>query len=110
MKLLKKVNSLCPPAYFYLVVSVVAVLLLAAQNLYNGDLKQLCVGSYSCNVSNVLLLFVAKALYVTFWTVVLDAFCKYGLKKLSWFLVLFPLVLFAVGLGLMLVNSNAYLA
>ena len=109
MKLLKKVNSLCPPAYFYLVISVVAMLLMIGQNLYNGNMNELCVGAYSCNVSNVAMLLVVKVLYVAFWTVVLDAFCKYGLKKLSWLLVLFPLVMFAIGLGLMMVDSNAYL-
>ena len=110
MKLLKKANALCKPAYLYLMISIVIGLFIAGQNLYNGNVKQLCVGSYTCNVSNVLVLFALNALYVLFWTVVLDSLCKNGLKNLSWFLVLFPLVLFAVGLGLLLVNSNTYLA
>ena len=100
MKVGKMVKSLCPPAYFYLVVSVVLVALLVVQNLLNGNPNELCVGSYSCSVSNVVMVFVVKALYVAFWTFVLDALCKYGLKKLSWFLVLFPFLLFAVLFGL----------
>ena len=100
MKLAKTIKSLCTPAYFYLVVSVVFIALLVVQNLLNGNPKELCVGSYSCGVSNIVLVFVLKALYVAFWTFVLDALCKYGLKKLSWFLVLFPFLLFAVLLGL----------
>ena len=109
MNLLKKMNSLCQPAYFYLVVSVVAMLLMIGQNLYNRNMNELCVGTYSCNVTNVGLLLLVKVLYVGFWTVVLDALCKYGFKKISWLLVLLPLVMFAVGLGLMMVDSNAYL-
>ena len=105
MKLTKMVKSLCAPAYFYLVVSVVVVALLVAQNLLNGNVNELCVGSFSCGVENVVVVFVLKALYVAFWTFVLDALCKYGLKKLSWFLVLFPFLLFAVLLGLTLVRD-----
>ena len=105
MKVAKMVKSLCAPAYFYLVVSVVVVALVAVQNLLNGNPNELCVGSYSCSVSNIVLVFVIKALYVAFWTFVLDALCKYGLKKLSWFLVLFPFLLFAVLLGMALVRG-----
>jgi hypothetical protein len=105
MKVGKMVNSLCSPAYFYLVLSVVLVALLVVQNLVNGNPNELCVGSFSCSVSNIVLIFVIKALYVAFWTFVLDALCKYGLKKLSWFLVLFPFLLFAVLLGMALLKE-----
>ena len=27
------------------------------QNIYNGDLQELCIGSFSCQVSNVVVLF-----------------------------------------------------
>jgi len=105
MKAAKIVKSLCSPAYFYLVLSVIVVALLVIQNLFNGNPNELCVGSYSCSVSNIVLIFVIKALYIAFWTFVLDALCKYGLKKLSWFLVLFPFLLFAVLLGMALIQD-----
>ena len=82
MNIMKSVKALCPPAHLYLVVSVVMVALLVVQNLFNGNVNEYCVGSYSCNVSNVVLVFALKALYIAFWTFVLDALCKYGLKKL----------------------------
>lgn len=99
MNLMKKVNSLCKPAYLYLVVSVAVVLFLVVQNLLNGNMNELCAGTFSCNVSNVVLVLLVKVLYVVFWTVVLDAICKYGLKKLAWVLVLLPYIL----IGLMMV-------
>ena len=105
MKLGKTIKSLCAPAYFYLVISAIVVVLLVVQNLLNGNPQQLCVGSYSCGVSSVFLVLVLKVLYVAFWTFVLDALCKYGFKSISWILVLFPFVLFAVILGLTLVND-----
>lgn len=105
MKFGKIISSLCTPAYFYLVVSVIVVALLVIQNLFNGNVNELCVGSFSCTVENVVIIFVLKALYIAFWTFVLDALCKYGLKKISWFLVLFPFLLFAVLLGLSLLKE-----
>ena len=105
MKFGKTLKSLCAPAYFYLVISVIVVALLIIQNFLNGNVNELCVGSFSCGVENVVVVFVLKILYVAFWTFVLDALCKYGLKKLSWFLVLFPFILFAVLLGLTLVKN-----
>ena len=104
MKLEKTINSLCGPAYFYLVVSVLVVVLLVVQNLLNGNYNEFCVGSYKCDVPNVLIALAMKVLYVVFWTVILDALCKYGLKRLSWVLVLLPFVLFAVVVGLSMVK------
>ena len=106
MNFQRRLNSLCSPAYLYLAISVILLVLLAVQNLLNGNNNQLCVGAYKCNVSNVLFIFVIKVIYIGFWTVVLDALCKYGLRELSWFLVLFPIVLAGVLLGLLLVSRN----
>ena len=104
MKLAKTIKSLCGPAHLYLVVSVVVIALLIAQNLLNGNLNELCVGTYKCDVPNVMLVLAMKALYVVFWTVVLDALCKYGLKNFAWVLVLFPFVLFAIAVGTAMVK------
>ena len=105
MKMEKMIKSLCSPAYFYLVLSLILFLLLVVQNVFNGNINELCVGSFSCAVENVVIVFILKALYVAFWTFVLDALCTYGLKKLSWFLVLFPFILFAVLLGLAILKQ-----
>ena len=104
MKLAKTIKSLCGPAHLYLVVSVLVVALLAAQNLLNGNLKEFCVGTYKCDVPNVMLVLAMKILYIIFWTVILDALCKYGLKQLAWVLVLLPFVLFAIVVGIAMVK------
>jgi len=93
MKLMKSVNALCPPAYLYLAVSVVVMIILIVQNLMKSNIKKFCLGSFSCNVPNVLLVLAIKFLFIVFWTIVLDALCKYGLTNLSWLLVLFPYIL-----------------
>jgi hypothetical protein len=98
MNIEKTLNKICSPARFYLGVSIFFILLLIVQNLFNGNPGELCVGIYKCNISHVLLFFVIKALYVVFWTWILNLLCKHGLKNLSWFLVLIPFLLFAVGL------------
>ena len=49
--------------------------------------------------------FIGKAIYVAFWTFVLNAICKAGYKGFSWFIVLFPLILMAILIGLILLSG-----
>ena len=100
IKLGKTINSLCRPAYIYLVLSVIAIVLLLIQN--NGNTNQYCVGNLQCDVPNTPLVFVAKILYCIFWVFVLTAICKAGYTKVSWFLVAMPFVLFFFALGILI--------
>ena len=102
MKIIKK---LCTPAYVYLVISVISIVVLMFQNCGNVDVYAL--GYYECSVPNTALIFLIKFLYVAFWTFILDSICKAGHQKFSWFLVLFPFILFFVLLGLMIVAQGA---
>jgi hypothetical protein len=101
----KFIKKLCTPAYVYLVISIVAIVILMFQNGGNEDVY--CVGSFECPVPSTALIFIFKFLYVAFWTFVLDSICKAGHKQISWFLVLLPFILFFVLLGLMLVSQGA---
>jgi hypothetical protein len=105
MKLYKTVESLCSPSRFYLGLSIFAMLLLLVQNFVNGDINELCVGSFKCNFPHVILLFVFQILYVSFWTWFLNYLCKKGLKTLSWFIVLIPFLLSALSLAIIIYNS-----
>lgn len=91
---LKEVKKLCTPAFIYLAISVFSVLLVALQNM--GNTNKYCLGSFSCNVSNTFMVFLIKAIYIIFWTFILNLLCKNGYVNLSWFLVLLPFVLFAL--------------
>ena len=105
MNLNKTVNKLCAPAYLYFFISSIMFLLVLVQNLYNGNNYEFCAGSYTCNVSNTVIIFLLKALYIAFWTFVLNAFCDYGFTKLSWFLILFPYLLLAVMIGVLFLKE-----
>jgi len=102
---MKFIKKLCTPAYVYLVISVIAIVALMFQN--SGNVDVYCIGNYECPVPNTALIFFVKFLYVAFWTFVLDSICKAGHKQFSWFLVLFPFILFFVLLGLMIVAQGA---
>ena len=101
---LKYIKKLCTPAYVYLVVSVIAIVLSMFQNSGNTDVY--CMGAYECPVPNTALVFLIEFAYVAFWTFILDSVCKAGYKQFSWFLVLFPFLLFFVLLGLMMVSQG----
>ena len=95
-------KDLCTPSYVYLVVSSIALVIMMVQNM--GNVNTYCVGSYTCNVSSTVLIFVVKALYILFWTWVLNLICKAGAPTVSWFLVLLPFVLFFVLVSLFLIQ------
>lgn len=102
---LKYIKKLCTPAYVYLVISVIAIIAMMFQNCGNNDTYAL--GNYECPVPCTALIFLLKFAYVAFWTFILDSVCKAGYKQFSWFLVIFPFILFFVLLGLMLVAQGA---
>ena len=58
------VNNLCTPAFFYFAISMILFVMLLVQNFLNGNVNELCAGSFTCNVSNVIVVFVIKALYI----------------------------------------------
>ena len=84
-------NNLCSPAYFYLVISMIAIVIMAFQNMGNESVY--CLGSYTCNVSSSTLIFIIKIIYVLFWTWLLNIICKSGFTSIAWFLVLLPFIL-----------------
>lgn len=92
-------RNLCTPSYVYLVISSVALFIMIFQNF--GNINKYCVGSYTCDVSSTALIFIIKALYILFWTWVLNLICKAGAPSIAWFLVLLPFILFFVFIALM---------
>jgi hypothetical protein len=87
-------GSLCKPAQFYLVISLVAFVLMAVQNL--GSTSQFTLGTYSTPHSNPALILFFNALYILLWTWMLNVICRLN-PNISWFIVLLPFLLFFVG-------------
>jgi hypothetical protein len=103
MKLAKTIKQLCTPAYLYLVISVIALVLLGLQNL--GNSGHYSIGNYSCSADNLVMLFLGKILYIAFWTYVLNWVCRKGHTTVSWILVLLPFLLFFVLIGFAVLQS-----
>ena len=91
--------SLCTPAFIYVLLSSIGIIILAYQNYGNQNLY--CVGNVNCPVQSTTPVFIAKILYVLFWTFVLNTLCSYGYYKLSWFILLLPFILFFVFVSVM---------
>jgi hypothetical protein len=96
------VSKFCTPAIVYFGISIVSIILMLLQNMSgNGTYK---LGSYSCDCGNVGLVFLGKLIYVFLWTWILNFICRKGYKNISWFLVLFPFILFFVFIGMFLLG------
>ena len=52
-------------------------------------------------------MFLFKAIYILFWTFVLNAICKAGYKEVSWFMVLLPIILLFIIIGMIILNSGS---
>ena len=83
--------NMCTPATIYFVISLVGLILIGLNNLDNND--KLCVGDYNCYVGNNTTVFILNAIYILFWTFILDLMCKAGYSKLSWFIFLLPFII-----------------
>jgi hypothetical protein len=84
-------RNLCTPAYTYLVISLIALIIMLFQNV--GNVNMYCLGSYSCSVTSTTLVFLIKAVYIVFWTWILNLMCRAGATNIAWFLVLLPFLL-----------------
>ncbi len=100
----KVLPKMCTPAYVYLVISTIVLLVMGFQNI--GNNTTYCAGSYSCAVSSTALVFMIKMLYVLFWTWVLNLICKAGAPMVSWVLVLMPILIMFLLIGLYMVGEN----
>ena len=101
--MLAVLNKLCTPAYVYLVISAISILVLAFQNL--GSNQIFCAGSFSCSANNTALVFVIQVIYVLFWTWLLNKLCQNGASTVSWILVLLPLIMMFLFIVLFLLFS-----
>lgn len=94
-------NNLCTPAYVYLVISVISVIIMGFQNY--GNSKIYCLGDYSCEVGSTAIIFGIKVMVVLLWTWILNLICKEGFPGISWFLVLLPFLLGFIMLAFMFI-------
>lgn len=95
-------DKLCSPSKLYLVISLVSVLIILFQNLY--DSTKYCIGNYSCSLHfpNIFM-FVFKLVYIVVFTIILDSLCKNNYTNLAWGLVLLPYLLMFVLLGIIMI-------
>lgn len=88
-------DYLCPPAYLYFVVSAVWLIILVVF-LNNGTVN---LNDYSVDSAtpNVAFLVLFKALFILFWTWVLNFLCRSGQPNIAWFLFVFPFIIMILG-------------
>jgi hypothetical protein len=89
-------NYLCPPAYIYFVISAVWLIIFVLF-LNNGSIKlnEYCVDS-DCTQPNVAFMILFKAMFIIFWTWVLNFICRTGRPGVAWFLFLFPFIIMII--------------
>ena len=84
-------RNLCTPAYIYLVISMVLLVVMYIQN--RNNINVYCLGAYECDVTNLTAIFLVKFVYILFWTWILNLICSSGFTSISWLLLLMPIIL-----------------
>ena len=102
---IKGLRNLCTPAYVYLVISVIALIIMIFQNY--GNVNTYCLGDYSCNVSSTAMIFIIKAIYILFWTWILNLMCSANATGVAWFILLLPLIIMFILIAAMLVSGKS---
>ncbi len=98
------IKDLCNPSMLYFVLSIIVLIVIGIQNL-KGDDHLLCLGQYKCTVGSKTVVFLLHAIYMLFWTFVLDLICKAGYSELSWFIVLIPFLIAFILMGILIYQS-----
>jgi hypothetical protein len=101
-----KIKELCTPSRAYLYISLIGLVASAIQNLISFDNTTYKCGSYAVIVPSVMLIFLFKFIYITFWAYVLNLICKDNQRILSWFLVLFPMLFIFVIIGILMLTGG----
>lgn len=102
-RIIKDFKNLCTPALLYLGLSLIALFFIVYQNL--GNTNVYCMGDFECYTPSTTAVIISQILYTLFWTWILNLICKDGHKRISWFIVLFPIVLLFVLIGLFMLIS-----
>jgi hypothetical protein len=95
-------RKMCTPATIYFAISLIFLIIMGLNNLQEVD--RLCLGNYSCYVGNNAMIFILNAIYILFWTFILDLMCKNGYTALSWIVLLLPFILSLLFLAFVLIN------
>jgi hypothetical protein len=103
MKLLKSIKKMCTPAQLYLGLSVLSILSMCYQNIGTPDMYTCGLISAKTPFNNTLYLLM-QGLYIVGWTYLLSILCKKGYDKLSWVLVLLPIIAMFVLIGLIIIS------
>ena len=96
-------RKLCTPSYVYLVISSIALIVMIYQNY--GNVNTYCLGDYTCNVSSTAMIFIIKAVYILFWTWVLNLMCKANATNIAWLVLLLPVIIMFILIGAMMISS-----
>ena len=103
MKLLKSFKKLCSPAQLYLGLSVLSILSMCYQNIGTPNMYTCGLITAESPINNSLYLLL-QGMYTIVWTYLLNILCKKGYNKISWLLVLLPLIAMFVLIGLAIIS------
>jgi hypothetical protein len=87
---------LCKPSLAFLGVSLLALAIISAQSMLDGQYTMYCPEVGPCYARDVIAATFVKLTVIVFWTAVLHLLCSRGLAVVAWGLVAIPFAFFAI--------------
>jgi hypothetical protein len=103
MDVSKAYSSLCNPAKFYFIISMVSFVIILLQNM--GNRSGFTLGALSTSSASPALVLTMHVIFVLIWTWMLNMLCRIN-PKISWVIVLFPFVLMFIAYAMMLFSGG----
>lgn len=88
------VMKLCAPSKIYFFMAIILLFLSFVNDMRSKDKDKVCLGKLKCD--NKPLYYFLNVLFILVWTWLLNRLCSTGWVKLSWFLLLFPLIMLVI--------------
>lgn len=88
MGLIKIIQNLCPPAYVYLVITIISNIYFLIN--YGSNYTEYCRGHTNCINLSIIGLLLGEWLVSIIWITILNVVCKKGYTEISWVLMILP--------------------
>ena len=98
------VKNLCGPSLFYLVVSVLAIIMITVQNMSHNNCKHMIIANSAIRTPSNILLLTIHIIGIMLWCWILNLMCRANHSGIAWLFVLFPYIIILLCFFLILLN------
>ena len=98
-------KNLCGPSLFYFVISVIAIVTVAIQNMNHNSHQHMVIANSAIRTPSNLLILTVHIIGIMLWCWILNLMCKANHSDIAWLIVLFPYIIIFLCFFLIMLNK-----